>query len=156
MAAGRKFTKEFKEAVARRVESGTPVKELARIHNLSADAVRQWRDEFREWGALAFARDGMQKFTKKFREAAVRRVEQGTPLKEVARSCRITPVLLRQWRYKFQTLGAQAFSDRKRRDKVVLIRLTEDEHKCLKVISKAEGARSISDFARSRLLGRRS
>ncbi len=152
MSARRKFTKEFKESIARRVESGTPVKHLARLYKISPDAVRQWRDEFRELGPAAFASRGPRRFTKEFREAAVRRVEQGTPLKEVARSCRIHPVLLRQWRDKLRTLGDRAFPNRKRRDKVVLILLTEEEHKCLKVLAKADRSRSLSDFARSRLL----
>jgi uncharacterized protein (DUF1778 family) len=40
----------------------------------------------------------------------------------------------------------------KRRDRIIVFRLTEDEHEDLKSASASHGARSVSDFARSELL----
>lgn len=138
--------------IARQVVFGTPVKEVARIYKLESETVRRWRDELCELGADAFAAKGVQRFSKHFREEAVRRVERGTPLKQVARSCRITPSLLCRWRQKLRTLGERAFAKPQVRRKVIVISLSEDEQARLKVIAKAAGARSVSDFVRSRLL----
>src|SRR5579862_6050634 len=38
-----------------------------------------------------------RKFTKEFKEAAVRRVEMGIPVAEVARACEVNPNVLRRW-----------------------------------------------------------
>jgi hypothetical protein len=40
----------------------------------------------------------------------------------------------------------------KRRDRVVVFRLTQDEYEELKIVCAVRGARNISDFARSELL----
>lgn len=138
--------------IARQVVFGTPVKEVARIHKLEPETVRRWRDELSELGPDAFADTGVQRFSRHFREEAVRRVERGTPLKQVARACRITPSLLCRWRLKLRTLGERAFAKPQLRRKVIVISLSEDEQNRLKTIAKAAGARSVSDFVRSRLL----
>jgi hypothetical protein len=39
-----------------------------------------------------------------------------------------------------------------RRNRVVLFRLTQDEYESLRTASSVEGARSFSDFARTKLL----
>jgi transposase-like protein len=148
----RKFTNEFKESVARRVEQGTPVKTVARDYKIDPAVVRQWRDALRDLGPDAFLRSGKRKFTKEFKEAAVRRVDEGIPVKEVARACRVHPFKLRQWRDALRDFGTNAFLEKERRTRAVIFRLTEYEHNRLKVIAKASGARSLSDFARSRLL----
>ncbi|HWZ31974.1 MAG TPA: hypothetical protein VNX18_11595 [Bryobacteraceae bacterium] len=41
----------------------------------------------------------------------------------------------------------------KPRNRVVIFRLTQDEYRQLETISSAGGARSLSDFARSKILG---
>jgi len=41
----------------------------------------------------------------------------------------------------------------KRRDRVLLFRLTEDEYSNLQAASAERGARNLSDFARTELLG---
>src|ERR1700689_1725686 len=87
----KKFTKEFKKGVVLGLQQGTPVKEVARAYEIQPAAVREWRDELRDLGDEAFLRNGRRKFTKEFKEAAVHRVEQGTPVKEVARACRVHP-----------------------------------------------------------------
>src|SRR5262249_23643289 len=111
-----------------------------------------WRDEFRELGDDAFLRNGRRRFTKEFKEAAVRRVQEGTPVKEVARACRINPNILRRWRDAVRDLGAEAFSDREPKKRTVIFRLSEEEFMTLKARALAGGTRSVSDFIRSRLL----
>jgi hypothetical protein len=39
-----------------------------------------------------------------------------------------------------------------RRNRIVIFRLTQDEYESLRMASSVEGARSFSDFARSKLL----
>jgi transposase-like protein len=148
----RKFTKEIKEAAVRLVEDGKPVKRVARAYNVDPAVIRSWRAELRDLGAEAFSHNGRRKYTKEFKEAAVRRLEEGTPLKEVARACRVHPSKLRQWRDASRDFGMNAFLENDPRTSAVIFRLTEDEHHRLKAIAKAAGARSLSDFARSRLL----
>lgn len=43
-----------------------------------------------------------RKFTKEFKMAAVRRLETGASLAEVARACEVTPNLLHRWRREFR------------------------------------------------------
>jgi len=38
-----------------------------------------------------------RKFTKEFKEAAVRRLELGASLAEVSRACEVNPIVLRRW-----------------------------------------------------------
>jgi transposase-like protein len=147
----RKFSKEFKEAAVRRVEEGTPIKQVAIAHNLDPSVVRAWRSEMRELGAEAFLANGKRTFTKEFKEAAVRRLEEGIPVKQVARACRVDPNMLRRWRGLLRNLGPKAFLKSEPRTKVVIFKLTEGEFHRLKSIARDAGARSVSDFARSRL-----
>lgn len=49
-------------------------------------------------------------FTKEFKEAAVRRLEMGASLAEVARACEVNPNVLRRWRRELRDYGAKAFS----------------------------------------------
>src|SRR5579863_10233121 len=51
-----------------------------------------------------------RKFTKEFKEAAVRRVEMGIPVAEVARACEVNPNVLRRWRRELRQFGGRAFS----------------------------------------------
>ena len=41
----------------------------------------------------------------------------------------------------------------KPRNKILIFRLTEDEYQSLQTASSGQGARSLSEFARARLLG---
>ena len=147
----RKFTREFKEGLVRRIEQGTPVMEIARTYDIDPAMLREWRDALRVAGPEAFSAK-RRRFTKKFKEAAVRRVEDGTPVKEVARACRVHPSKLRRWREAWRHLGAEAFYDKEPKKSAMIFRLGEDEHSRLKAIAKAAGAQSVSDFARGRLL----
>jgi transposase-like protein len=147
----RRFTKEFKEAAVRRVEEGTPVKQVAVSHKIDPAVVRAWRAEMRDFGPEAFTANGKRAFTKEFKEAAVRRVEEGMPVKQVARACRVDPNMLRRWRGALRDQGANAFRKSEPRTRVVIFKLTEQEFHRLKAIAKTAGARSVSDYARSRL-----
>jgi transposase len=49
-------------------------------------------------------------FTKEFKEAAIRRLELGASIAEVARACEVNPNVLHRWRRELREHGAQAFS----------------------------------------------
>ena len=51
-----------------------------------------------------------RKFTKEFKEAAVRRLELGASMAEVARACEVDPNVLHRWRRELHEHGAKAFS----------------------------------------------
>ena len=51
-----------------------------------------------------------RKFTKEFKEAAVRRLELGAGVAEVARACEVNPNILHRWRKELQEHGSKAFS----------------------------------------------
>ena len=51
-----------------------------------------------------------RKFTKEFKEAAVRRLELGASMAEVARACEVNPNVLHRWRRELHEHGARAFT----------------------------------------------
>ena len=51
-----------------------------------------------------------RKFTKEFKEAAVRRLELGMSVAEAARACEVNPTVLGRWRRERRDCGVQAFS----------------------------------------------
>jgi len=51
-----------------------------------------------------------RKFTKEFKEAAVRRLELGASIAEVARACEVNPNVLHRWKRESRDYGAKAFS----------------------------------------------
>ena len=54
----RKFSKEFKVQVVHESDSGKPIEQICREHELKYDMVYRWRKELRENGAEAFAGKG--------------------------------------------------------------------------------------------------
>jgi transposase len=50
-----------------------------------------------------------RKFTKEFKEAAVRRLELGASIAEVARACEVDPNVLHRWRRELHEHGPKAF-----------------------------------------------
>jgi transposase len=50
-----------------------------------------------------------RKFSKEFKEAAVRRLELGASAAEVARACEVDPNTLYRWRQRLRERGPQAF-----------------------------------------------
>ena len=53
---------------------------------------------------------GRRKFTKEFKEEAVRRLGLGVSLAEVARACEVNPNVLHRWRRELQDYGVKAFA----------------------------------------------
>jgi transposase-like protein len=53
-----------------------------------------------------------RKFTKEFKEAALRRLELGASVAEVARACEVNPNVLHRWRRELREHGVRAFSGR--------------------------------------------
>jgi transposase len=51
-----------------------------------------------------------RKFTKEFKEEAVRRLDLGASLAEVARACEVNPNVLHRWRRELRDYGAKAFA----------------------------------------------
>lgn len=49
-------------------------------------------------------------FTKEFKEAAVRRLELGASIGEVARACEVNPNVLHRWKRELREQGAKAFA----------------------------------------------
>jgi transposase-like protein len=49
-------------------------------------------------------------FTKEFKEAAVRRLELGASIAEVARACEVNPNVLHRWRRELRDYGTKAFT----------------------------------------------
>jgi transposase len=50
-----------------------------------------------------------RKFTKEFKEEAVRRLGLGASLAEVARACEVNPNVLHRWRRELDDFGGRAF-----------------------------------------------
>lgn len=48
-------------------------------------------------------------FTKEFKEAAVRRLELGASIAEVARACEVSPNVLHRWKCELRDHGMKAF-----------------------------------------------
>lgn len=51
-----------------------------------------------------------RQFTREFKEAAVRRLELGASVAEVARACEVKPNLLHRWRQELRDYGVKAFT----------------------------------------------
>jgi len=51
-----------------------------------------------------------RKFTREFKEAAVRRLKLGASVGEVARACEVNPNVLGRWRRELRDYGPKAFS----------------------------------------------
>jgi len=51
-----------------------------------------------------------RKFTREFKEAAVRRLELGASMAEVARACEVNPNVVHRWRRELRAFGSKAFT----------------------------------------------
>ena len=49
-------------------------------------------------------------YTKEFKEGALRRLELGASVAEVARACEVNPNVLHRWRRELREYAAKAFS----------------------------------------------
>ena len=52
-----------------------------------------------------------RRFTREFKEAAVRRLEMGIPVAEVARAVEVSPNALYRWRRELREFGRRAFAE---------------------------------------------
>lgn len=50
-----------------------------------------------------------RKFTKEFKEAAVRRLDLGASLAEVSRACEVNPNVVHRWKRELRERGTKAF-----------------------------------------------
>ena len=72
MKSRRKFSKEFKQAAVRRLESGQSAGEVSRALEVNPGDLHRWRRELREHGARAFDGAG-KKRAEESREAVLER-----------------------------------------------------------------------------------
>ncbi len=100
-----------------------------------------------------------RKFTKEFKESAVMRLEKGASTAEIAQACDLSINLLNRWQTEMRNYGAKAFSGHGKsrrpfqpKTQAVICRLTQDEYQALTTACSKNGARSVSAFARSRML----
>jgi len=101
-----------------------------------------------------------RKFTREFKEAAIRKLMQGTPAAKLARTCRVNPATLRRWQKELDEFGERAFGGYGKsrqgravpRSQVIVIRMSPDELDTVKKTSSAAGCRSLAEFARSCML----
>src|SRR5579862_1062488 len=98
-------------------------------------------------------------FSKEFKAAVVRRLEAGASATEVARAYDVSPNVVHRWRREHGKFGDRAFtgygnhrSEAMPRTRAVVFRLTPEEFDSIKQASYKGGARSLSDFARTRVL----
>lgn len=61
MKGRRKFSKEFKQAAVRRLESGQSIAEVARALEVNPSDLHRWRRELREHGERAFSGAGKKR-----------------------------------------------------------------------------------------------
>src|SRR5882757_1530825 len=100
-----------------------------------------------------------RRFTREFKEAAVRKLIRGTPAGEVARACRVDPAILRRWQRELDEFGAMAFGGYGKnrhvrsepRSRSITLHVSPDEFEALKITGSAAGFRSLAEFARFRM-----
>ena len=97
-------------------------------------------------------------FSKECKAAAVRRLEMGVPVTEVARALQVNPNVVHRWRREAWRFGAQAFGgygnsrvEVAPRTRAVVFRLTDAEFEDLEKARAQGGARSLSDFVRAQV-----
>ena len=98
-------------------------------------------------------------FSKECKAAAVRSLEMGASVAEVARALQVNPNVVHRWRREAWRFGAQAFggygnsrTEVAPRTRAVMFRLTDVEFDNLEKARAKGGARSLSDFVRSQVL----
>jgi transposase-like protein len=98
-------------------------------------------------------------FSKECKAAALRRLEMGASVAEVARALQVNPNVIHRWRRESWRFGGQAFggygnsrTEVPPRTRAVMFRLTDVEFDNLEKARAKGGARSLSDFVRSQVL----
>jgi transposase-like protein len=97
-------------------------------------------------------------FSKECKAAAVRRLEQGVSVREIARALQVNPNVVHRWRRESWRFGTQAFAgygnnraEVAPRTRAVVFRLTDAEFEDLEKARARDGARSLSDFVRTQV-----
>jgi transposase len=81
-----------------------------------------------------------RKFTREFKEAALRRLELGASMAEAARACEVNPNVVYRWRRELREFGAKAFTG--------LGRSRADENR-IAALERKEGQQAVEiDFFR--------
>jgi transposase len=98
-------------------------------------------------------------FSKECKAAAVRSLEMGASVAEVARALQVNPNVVHRWRREAWRFGPQAFggygnsrTEVAPRTRALMFRLTDVEFDHLEKARAKGGARSLSDFVRSQVL----
>jgi len=89
------FTRKFKEAAVTRLKVASPA-EVARTCGVSLSVLHRWRKQFGDYKVKSPPKS-RRRFTKPFKKAAVKRLEKGASLGEVAGSLKILPTVLSRW-----------------------------------------------------------
>jgi transposase-like protein len=150
----RKFNDSFKRAAIQRLGSES-ISEVARECGVSVSVLHRWRKAFA--GHLPEARE-RRVFSKEFKESAVKRVEAGERVGDVACACGLDPTVLRRWRQEWRKFGDVAFLGYGKSRlpapsaRTVIVRFTADEYESVKAASLAREAGSVPDFVRAQIL----
>ena len=151
----RTFSEAFKKAAVKRLKTASAA-EVARACGVNVRVLHRW--------LLALGNHqvkptrGRRKYTKEFKQAALKRIERGKSVNEVARAVKLSPTLLYHWQREFRDYGAAAFSgygrsrSRKQPTQTVIVRFTADEYSRLKAAFAASTAQTLPDFARAHLI----
>jgi len=92
-----------------------------------------------------------------FKAAAMVRLDQGTPVAEVASALGVRPNTLHRWRWEVRKFGSRAFSGYGKSRaasgpaRVIKISLTPGEYVRVRAAFESSAAPSLPDFARTRL-----
>lgn len=70
-----------------------------------------------------------RKFSKDFKEAAIRRLELGASIAEVSRACEVNPNVLHRWKRELRDRGPEAFTSNGKKRATEENRLAELERK---------------------------
>gem|GEM_PF-359844 len=98
-------------------------------------------------------------FSKECKSAAVRSLEMGASVAEVAHALQVNPNVVHRWRREAWRFGGHAFAgygnsrtEVAPRTRAVMFRLTDVEFENLEQARARGGARSLSDFVRTQVL----
>jgi len=144
----RTFTKEFKETAVGWL-SVASVAEVARACDVSPTIVHRWRRELGKHATTPVSK--RQKYPREFKIDAIRRLNAGTPIGEVAELCKVNAKILHRWRNEARNFGSNAFSGYGRRRHAVpgtvaiKFLVNHEEHDRLKAATAACGR---ADFLR--------
>lgn len=150
-----KYPEEFKRMVVSRLDT-EPVSEVARLYGLNLSVLHRWWRQIGNHRAKPCA--GRRTYSKEFKEAAVRQLESGSPLDQVAAACKVRQALLRRWRAEFRGYGNRAFPGYGKSRTLdpnsfinVTLRFTDDEYRRLTKALSLAGNATLSNFVRDQV-----